>query len=73
MADDYRIMRQVHINSLDRASGQVVPGWEISVRDLVTGTVVPVFVSDDLYSPDNARQIIEASLEQIRSVHSLGQ
>ena len=73
MENTYRVMRQVHINELDRASGQVVPGWQITVRDLHTGTVVPVFVADDLYSPDNARQIIEASLEQIRGVHALGQ
>lgn len=69
----YTVIRQTHINQLDRNSGEVVPGWEITVQDGVTGTSVPVFVPDANYSPEGAAAAIEHVLTQVRGVHTLGQ
>lgn len=68
----YRVQRQVHINSLDPLTGQVAPGWQITVFDRETGVVVPVFVPDDRYTEENARAYIEAALGPVRKVHQLG-
>lgn len=70
---DYRVVSQVHINQFDSNTGQVVPGWNITVRDSITGTVVPVFVPDANYGPEQARALIEHALGKVRAVHGLGQ
>lgn len=72
MADGYGVIRQVHLNGVDPDTGSIVPGWSVEVRDAVTGTLVPIFIPDSKYSPGNAQILIEAALESVRGVHSLG-
>lgn len=69
---DYTVLSQVHKPQWSQALQQAVQGWEITVRDNVTGTVLPVFVDDEHYSADNARILIEAALEPIRQIAGLG-
>lgn len=68
----YTVISQTHINQLDPDSGTVVPGWEVKVRDGQTGVIVPVFVPDSVYGPEQAKALIDHALAQVRSVHSLG-
>lgn len=68
----YAVQSQTHVNKYDPASGNVVPGYDIRVRDNETGTVFPVFVPDDYYGPDQAQTLIEHELAKVRAVHSLG-
>lgn len=68
----YSVVAQVHINQLDRSTGEVVPGWEVRVRDGVTGTTVPVFIPDAQYGEDQARVLIQHELDKVRAVHGLG-
>lgn len=70
---DYTVLSQVHGSRWDERLQQVETGWTIQVQDLITGTVVPVFVPDGFYNADNARTLIEAALEPVRAVHQLGQ
>lgn len=65
------IVSQVHINQLDSATGTVVSGWEIKVRDPQTNVIVPVFVPDTAYSPENVQTAVAYKLEQVRAVHAL--
>lgn len=65
------IISQVHINQLDPATGSVVPGWEVSVRDSETGVIVPVFIPDSVYGGDQARILIQHALDKVRAVHKL--
>lgn len=69
----YTVGAQVHINKYDATTGNVIPGWEITVYDKMTGNSVPVFVPDANYGPEQARTLIEHALEQVRGVHRLGQ
>lgn len=69
---DYQVIRQVHIAKWNPALQQSVEGWEITVRDAITGTVAPVFVDDDHYTVDGTRQLIEAALAPVRQIAQLG-
>lgn len=69
---DYVVISQVHVNQWSTALQQAVPGWQITVRDLETGTILPVFVDDDHYTVDGARILIEAALAPIRAIAGLG-
>lgn len=69
----YTVIGTVHVNKYDNATGNVVPGWEISVRDLQTQTIVPVFVPDTHFGQEQARALIEHELDKVRSVHALGE
>lgn len=72
VSPDYTVISQVHVNQWSTALNKTVPGWEITVRDNVTGTIVPVFVDDDHYSPENVQQLIEAALVPVRQIAGLG-
>lgn len=67
---EYTIVSQVHTNNLN-PDGTVTPGYNISVRDLVTGVTFPVFCPDDRYNADNVRSLITYQLNHIRNVHAL--
>jgi hypothetical protein len=69
---DYAVVSQVHTNQWQPATQTVVSGWDITVRDSVTGSVVPVFVADADYTVDNAKTAIEAALVPVRQVAELG-
>lgn len=68
----YTVKTQVHINDLDRATGTVTPGWEVTVMDTQTGVVVPVFIPDTVYGAEQAEQLIAHALATVRAVHALG-
>lgn len=68
----YRVVSQVHVNKWIAELQRAVPGWEVTVRDNVTATVVPVFVDDEHYTAGGVAQAIEAALAPVREVHSLG-
>jgi hypothetical protein len=69
----YTILQpQRHLNDVDPDTGEIVPGWQVRARDTDTGTIVPVFVPDRVYSADNVKIAVERALEQVRAVHSLG-
>ena len=67
---EYNVVGQAKVNKL-MADGSVQPGYEIKVTDLQTGVTFPVFLPDDKYSAENARQLINFQLQQVRSVHAL--
>jgi hypothetical protein len=72
VAADYQITGQLHLSRLDPSGRQAVEGWEVSFRDLQTGTNGEVFVDDDHYSATNVDTLIRHSLTEIRAVHALG-
>lgn len=65
------VLRQIKINRLNPDTGTPESGWEVTVKDGETGTVVPVFVPDSVYGQDQARTLIEYELSRVRSVHNL--
>lgn len=69
---DYSIVSQVYRPNYSEALGRAIPGWWITVRDAVTGVVVPVFIDDEHYTVDGARILIEAALAPIRQIQQLG-
>lgn len=69
--EQQHVVSQVHVNRIDPATGSVAPGWEVTVRDPVTGTLVPVFVPDTVYGGDQARTLIQHELDKVRAVHGL--
>lgn len=70
--EDYAVVSQIHTNQWNAQLQQVISGWEIQVRDAVTGTIVPVFVADSDYSTDAAQAVIEAALAPVREIAQLG-
>lgn len=71
--DDFLIIQPTtHINDVDPDTGQVVPGYRLTVRDGVTGSTVYVFVPDRVFSADNARLLIEQRLQTLREVAAIG-
>lgn len=62
---------QTHINRLNPSTGEVESGWEVTVRDPVTGVIVPVFLRDDVYGAEQAKTLIQFELEKVRAVHEL--
>lgn len=66
-----RPISQVHINQLNRDTGEVESGYEVKVRDAQTGVVFPVFIPDAVYGTDQAKTLIQHELDKVRGVHSL--
>lgn len=64
---------QVHTNDADPQTGKIVPGYEVTARDGVTGTRVVVFVPDAYYSAENVRTAVEQKIEAVRAVAALSQ
>jgi hypothetical protein len=73
MSAEYGIVSQVHLSKLDETGRNAVEGWEITFRDGQTGVTGSIFLSDDTYTPDNARMLILDKLGTIRAVHSLSE
>lgn len=65
------VIRQTHITKLNRDSGDVESGWEVTVKDPETGVLVPVFIPDNLYGGEQAQTLIEFELKKVRAVHGL--
>lgn len=69
---DYVVISQTHVNQFSQALQQAVPGWEYKVRDAVTGTIVPVFIDDEHWTPGGVRDLIEQALAQVREIAGFG-
>lgn len=69
---DFSWISRNHVNKWDDSLQQAVPGWEMKILNLHTGTTLPVFVPDDRYSPDNVTLAIANVIEQDNAVHNIG-
>ena len=68
----YRIIQRTHISQWDDRLQQAVPGWDIRALWVSTGTVLPVFVPDSDFTPENVDQLIRHAGEKDNAIHSLG-
>lgn len=68
----YRIISRSHVNQWSDALQAAVPGWDIRALWLRTGTVIPVFVPDASYTPDNVDALIRAAGATDEAIHALG-
>lgn len=68
----YRIISRVHVSQWDDQLQEAVPGWSLKVLWISTGTVLPVFVPDTSYTPDNIDRLTRAAGATDEAVHQLG-
>lgn len=68
----YGIVQRVHVNRWDDRLQQVVPGWEVSALWAQTGTLLPVFVPDTFYTPENVDKMIRDAGALDEQIHALG-
>jgi hypothetical protein len=68
----YRIIQRNHVAQWSDALQQAVPGWDLRVQWLSTGTILPVFVPDTVYTPENIDTMIRAAGAVDERVHALG-
>jgi hypothetical protein len=68
----YRIVSRVHVNRWDEALQAAVPGWDVRALWARTGTVLPVFIPDTQFTPENVDTLIRAAGETDDRVHALG-
>lgn len=66
----YTVVSQYHLNNLNQ-DGSVTPGWQVTVRDSMTGVTVPIFVPDDKYTAEGVQTLARHHLAITREVHSL--
>lgn len=71
-ATAYRIVSRVHIAQWDNALQQAVQGWELKALWLSTGTILPVFLPDAQYTPENVDLLIRHAGEVDDRIHALG-
>jgi hypothetical protein len=69
---DYQVISQVYAPKWIEELQRAVAGWTVTVRDNVTGTVVPVFVPESSYTVDGVRTYVEQALAPVRQVAALG-
>jgi hypothetical protein len=68
----YRIITRVHINQWSAELSQAIPGWELRCLWLATGTTLPVFVPDSVYTPENVDALVKAAGATDDAIHALG-
>lgn len=68
----YVILSRVHTNQWDDDLQTTVPGWSIKARWSNTGTVLPVFVPDSVYTPQTVDALIRAAGANDEQIHKLG-
>lgn len=69
---DYTTVTQVYAPKWFPSLNAAINGWNVQVRDNVTGTILTVFVDEDHYTVDNVRAAVENALAPIREVAALG-
>lgn len=69
---DYVVVSQVHAPKWFPELQRAVNGWTVTVRDGLTGVVVPIFCAEDQYTADNVHTLVEAALLPVRQVSMLG-
>lgn len=55
---DYQRISAVHVSRFDQALQEVVPGWELKYRWNRTGTIIPLFVPDAYYTPEQVDALV---------------
>lgn len=68
----YRIVSRVHVNRWDDGLQAAVPGWDVRALWIKTGTVLPVFVPDASYTPENVDALIRNAGAVDERIHGLG-
>lgn len=68
----YRIVSRVHVNQWNDQLQAAVPGWDIRALWISTGTILPVFVPDTQYTPENVDQLVRHAGELDDRMHALG-
>lgn len=68
----YTIISRVHVAQWDNDLQEVVPGWSFKVRWNATGTILPVFVPDQIYTAENLDKLVRAAGALDSQVHQLG-
>lgn len=68
----YVILSRVHVNQWDNDLQETVPGWLLKVRWSATGTILPVFIPDGVYTPETIDKVVRASGKVDEQIHSLG-
>ena len=68
----YTIVSTVHISQWVPDLQETVPGWLIKARWNATGTIIPAFIPDDVYTPANVDAAIRAAGATAEQVKALG-
>lgn len=68
----YRIISRVHVNQWVNDLQETVPGWQIKARWSKTGAILPVFIPDDVYTPQTVDAAIKAAGATDEQIHALG-
>lgn len=68
----YRIVQRNHVSQWSTELNRAVDGWNVLALWLSTRTVLPVFVPDDRYTPENVDALIRAAGATDEAIHKLG-
>ena len=68
----YVILSRVHTSQWMPDLEETVPGWKIKARWTSTGTALPVFVPDSVYTPETIDGMIRAAGAVDDQIHKLG-
>lgn len=69
----YTIVSRVHVSQWVNDLQETVPGWLIKARWNATRSILPVFVPDDVYTPETVDSAIRAAGAVDSQIHALGQ
>lgn len=68
----YTIISRVHVNQWDNDLQETVPGWSLKVRWNATGTLLPVFIPDGVFTPETIDKVVRAAGAVDEKIHTLG-
>ena len=68
----YTIMTSVHVNQWNQQLQRAESGWEVEALWAATNTVIPVFLPDAQYTPENVDKAIRDAGAVVSQVHALG-
>lgn len=68
----YSIISRNHVSKWNGQLQRAEQGWELVARWEATGTLLPVFVPDDRYTPDQVDAAIRALGAKDDAIHKLG-
>lgn len=71
-ATAYRIIQRNHVSQWNEQLQQAVPGWDLRVLWAKTGTVLPVFVPDTIYTAENVDRMVRDAGRLDEQMHALG-
>lgn len=68
----YTIVSRNHVNKWNDGLQRAEAGWELVARWLATATLLPVFLTDERYTPDQVDAEIKAAGAKDEMIHALG-